>query len=174
MMNLLWSKIRENDEESFKSLFYHLYPELVRHAQTYLFDKDKSKDVVQEVFIDLWENAHKIEINTSLNAYLYAMVRNKCLNYLRSIKITEGIEAMESLTESDTYFKLDQKENNKKYKKVLFIVDSFPDRMGEVFKMRYLDNYTYNEIASQLDISLNTVKTQLRRARKRLSLQINK
>ena len=84
-MNLILEEIRKKNEIVFKNFFDKHYKELVVYANGFLFDKDASEDIVQEIFIYIWEHANKLNIETSLKGYLYTMVRNRCFNYLKSI-----------------------------------------------------------------------------------------
>lgn len=167
--DLILIGIKQGKEESLKILFDCYYPELVRYAQNYLYDKMESEGLVQEMFIYLWENASKIEIKTSLQAYLYRSVKNRCLNYLRDLKISDNCGAIEKLAEEEFHNELkNNKYNSSKHQEVMEVVETFPQNMHEIFRLKYFSNYTYDEIASELKISVNTVKTQLKRAKKKL------
>ncbi len=168
--HLLLEKIKQGDKESFKRLFYHYYPRLVGYAQSYLYDKGKSEDVVQDVFLYLWEHAAQMEVKVSAQAYLYTMTRNRCLNVLRSLRLTDSLHTLDVLAQLDQPVSLSKiaDEPPAQYTRVLQIMDSFPQKMREVFQLRYFENYSYQEIASILNISLNTVKTQLKRAKARI------
>ncbi len=160
--------LKNRDEGLFKELFEKLYPELVVYANQYLFDSQYSEDIVQEVFVWLWEKADKMDIKTNLKSYLYAMVRNRCLNALKSIKITDSSKTLEShatfVTDHSTDWYPDD-EKQELYEQVLKVIDNFPDKMRTIVKLRFLNNYRCNEIADELGVSVNTVKTQLKRAK---------
>ena len=94
-MNLIISEINKRNKYVFKKLFNKHYKGLVIYANGYLFDMDSSKDIVQDVFIYIWEHSGKLNIKTSLKAYLYSMVRNRCLNYLKSIKVTDNFSFLD-------------------------------------------------------------------------------
>lgn len=166
--NLLFKKIKEGDKESFKWLFCRLYPKLVVYAQNYTFNKEKSEDLVQDVFLHLWEHASEMDIHTSLQAYLYSMTRNHCISYLRSIRVVDSSHMLDNLADAALQKDKSEQEAAAEYKRVLILVESFPERMRDIFKLKYFENYTYAEIAESLGISLNTVKTQLKRAKNKL------
>jgi len=168
-INLLLNRIKQGDKGSFKQLFYHLYPDLVAYAKGYLYDKNKSEDIVQDVFLYLWEHAKEIEIDSSLKSYLFTMTRNKSLNYLRSIKMHVDVEALDSMAWfSAKGDDLTRQDHKKEFNRVMKIVQNFPTGMRQVFTLKYFDNLTYLEVAEALDISVNTVKTQLKRAKIKL------
>ncbi|MFY0715332.1 RNA polymerase sigma-70 factor [Seonamhaeicola sp. NFXS20] len=167
-MNLTLNEIIRKDEKKFKKFFENYYEDFVLFANKYLFDKDSSEDIVQEVFIYLWENASNLKIETSLKGYLYTMIRNRCLNYLKSIKITDNYEFLEfnlKLTTEQDLSSISEDEKKIVYHQILKIVDSLPEKMREIVKLRFIYNYKYLEIAKELNISVNTVKTQLKRAK---------
>lgn len=148
-----------------------MYQDMVVYANGYLFDKDSSEDVVQEVFAYLWEKSGKIHIETNLNSYLYAMVRNRCLNILKGIKITHISKIAQAENNVDVGYSPDwfpEDEKQRLYEQVIRVMDNFPLKMRHIAKLRYVDNYRFNEIADELDISVNTVKTQLKRAKLKL------
>jgi len=167
-MNLILEEISKQNRRVFKNFFNKHYKELVIYANGYLFDQPSSEDIVQEVFIYIWENANKLKVEKSLKAYLYTMVRNRCLNYLKSIKITDNYEFLEFNINLITEHVFDStSEDDKKivYHQVLKLVDTLPDKMQQIVKLKFLHNYKYSEIANELGISINTVKTQLKRAK---------
>lgn len=166
---LLFKKIKKGDRESFKLLFHHFYPKLVIYAQNYTHNKQKSEDLVQDVFLQIWECAPQLDLHTSLRSYLFAMTRNRCIDYLRSLRVYDAHQTLEKLPdiriEREQAFNETQKND---HKKVMVLVDSLPEKMREIFRLKYIEDYTYAQIADSLDISLNTVKTQLKRAKSKL------
>lgn len=174
-MNLILDEIRKKNEKVFKTFFDKHYKELVVYANGYLFDKDSSEDIVQEIFIYIWENAYKLNIETSLKSYLYAMVRNKCLNYLKSIKLTDSFELLDfniNLITEHVFNSTTEEDKKIVYHQILKIIDTLPEKMQQVVKLKFLHNYKYSEIASELDVSVNTVKTQLKRAKLKITESI--
>ncbi len=171
-MNLILEEIKKQNTEVFKKFFNKHYEPLVIYANGYLFDHDASEDIVQEVFIYIWENANKMNIESSLMGYVHTMVRNKCLNYLKSLKITDDYSVLEFNIHLITEHVFDSTtEENKQivYHQILKIVESLPEKMQQIVKLKFLHGYKYSEIAIELDISVNTVKTQLKRAKLRIS-----
>jgi len=160
------------DEKTFRIIFDKYYKGLVTYAYGYLYDKDSCEDLVQEVFIHFWEYADNLNIQTSLKGYLYAMVRNKCLNYLKSFKITDNFEVLKDHSNLITEAVFDsshEEDEQKVYHQILKNVDTLPEKMQQIVKLKFLHNYKYSEIATELDISINTVKTQLKRAKLKIA-----
>lgn len=172
IMNRIISEIRKGNQKIFKEFFTENYENLVVYANSYLFDNQASQDVVQDVFIHLWEKAEDIKIETSLLSYVRAMVRNRCLNYLKSIKIIDNFGLLKTNIHLITEHVFETAEQDNKriiYQQIIKIIDTLPERMQQVVKLKLSGNYTYKEIAEELGISVNTVKTQLRRARGKIT-----
>jgi RNA polymerase sigma-70 factor (ECF subfamily) len=170
-MNLILEEIRNGNQKVFKVFFEKNYKKLVIYANGYLFDQQASEDIVQDVFIYIWEKADDLEIKSSLNGYVLAMVRNRCLNFLRSIKITDNYDFLEfniNLITEHVFDSTDDEDRKIVYHQILKIVDTLPERMQQIVKLKFLHGYKYAEIAEELDISINTVKTQLKRAKSRI------
>ncbi|MDO6739019.1 RNA polymerase sigma-70 factor [Wenyingzhuangia sp. 2_MG-2023] len=177
LMNLILEEISKKNKKVFKNFFDKHYEELVVYANGYLFDKDSSEDIVQEIFIYIWEHASKLNIETSLRGYLYVMVRNRCFNYLKSIKITDNLELLDFNVNLITEYVFNSNPTSEEdktivYHQILKIIESLPEKMQQVVKFKFLHNYKYSEIAEELDISVNTVKTQLKRAKNKITEMI--
>jgi RNA polymerase sigma-70 factor (ECF subfamily) len=164
---IVLDEIRNRNRKVFEALFYEYYPHLTRYAEGFLFDKQTCEDIVQNLFIYFWENTHRIVIQLSLKSYFYQSVKNRCLNHLRDIHVHDKhkilyLEAL--LNEDDSPGWVDPEI----IKKVQDAIAQLPPQMGELFKQKYLFGRKYNEIAENNQISENTVKTQLKRAREKM------
>ncbi|GGF03946.1 RNA polymerase sigma-70 factor [Flavobacterium limi] len=171
-IDIVLKELQNQNKSVYKNVFNHFYKGLVIYANNFLFDQEASEDIVQEVFISLWENAKNIEIKTSLKAYLYAMVRNKCLNYLKSLKVTDDLNVIDLnsiLVLDEDLDLISEEEKTILYNHILKIIETFPESMQQVFKLKFIENYKYEEIADEMGISVNTVKTQLKRAKVKIS-----
>ncbi|WP_194526554.1 RNA polymerase sigma factor [Zobellia roscoffensis] len=165
------TEIQNKNHFVFKRLFDDMYHDLVTYANGYLFDMASSEDVVQEIFVRLWEKSNKIVLKTNLKAYLYAMVRNKCLNRLKKLKITDNSNILDrqisfAFDQEPDWFTEQEKEIRNQ--QALCIIENLPLRMRSIVELRFRDNYRYKEIAEELNVSINTVKTQLKRAKAKL------
>lgn len=170
--NLLIDQIKNKNKAVFKKCYELYFKELVIYANKYIYDYQVSEDLVQEVFIYLWEHSEKIDVIVSLKSYLYKMTKNKCLNYLKSIKITdtENFIALSNTLEGTIGMFSDSLEHkNSSYLKIIEAVSKMPSKMQVIFKLKFIEEYKYKEIASELNISINTVKTQLKRAKIKIS-----
>tara|TARA_X000001036_G_scaffold439194_1_gene489445 strand:+ start:1430 stop:1960 length:531 start_codon:yes stop_codon:yes gene_type:complete len=165
---LLVSQIKARNRIAFEIIFKEYYLQLVRFAEGMLFDPKQADDIVQDLFLNLWENAQNLTIKKSIKGYLYASTRNRCLNEIQKFQIHdknllhyEGILNSENLV-SDNDLKEDL------IKKVMVVLELLPKKMKKIVKMKYLQNKKHQEISESLSITENTVNTQLTRAKKKL------
>lgn len=164
---ILLSEIRSRNRKVFEALFYEYYPHLTRYAEGFLFDKQACEDIVQNLFIYFWEHTHRIDIQLSLKSYFYQSVKNRCLNYLRDIHVQDKhkilyVEALLNQDDSSGWVDLEILKN------IHDALAQLPPQMGELFKQKYLFGRKYQEIAEINNISENTVKTQLKRAKEKM------
>lgn len=147
-----------------ESLFHYNYRPLCIYALHYLGNADSAEDVVQESFAALWEKLQEGVAISNRKAYLYMMVRNRCLDQLRR----KGIPT-ESLKPYDTYGIIeddDAQERSQTEARLWTAIDSLPEKCRQIFLMSKRDGLKYMEIADELGISENTVRNQISKALK--------
>ena len=157
---ILLQKIRDGSEEAFREVYDRHHVQMFYIAKKYLKDTGLSEDVVQDIFVKLWEKKHQLDDIKSLSAYLFTMVKNHVLNILRDKKsdvvsltsVTEKTFPVQNLTEDDLQYK--------EYERVLQRgINELSDRKREVFKLRTQKGFTNPEVAKMLQINVRTVKT---------------
>ena len=165
---LLVSQIKARNRIAFEIMFKEYYLQLVRLAEGMLFDSKLSEDIVQDLFLSLWNNAKKLSLEKSLKGYLYKSIRNRCLNELKKLHIYDkNLLQYEGILNSDN---LESEDDPKEdlIKKVMVVLELLPEKMKTIVKMKYLHKKKHQEIAESLSITENTVNTQLTRAKKKL------
>lgn len=115
--------------------------------------------IVSDCFIKIWENRKKIEIKTSLKSYLYRILRNQIIDYYRGKQ--ENAELIGELPDIPTEVEFDEQQ---RYAKLYHVISKLPEQRKKVLELAVFDSLTYQQIADKLDISKNTVKTQIARA----------
>jgi len=165
---LLVGQIKARNRIAFEMIFKEYYLQLVRFAEGMLFDSKLADDIVQDLFLNLWNNSDHLTIEKSIKGYLYTSTRNRCLNELKKLQIHDKnllqYEGILNLHNLESYN--DSKEDL--IKKVMAVLELLPLKMKEIVKMKYLQNKKHKEIAESLCITENTVNTQLTRAKKKL------
>jgi len=162
--------IQANNRDAYEYVFIALYENLCLYAMTILKDKDASEEVVQDIFVKLWENRDKLDIQSSIKSYLFRSVHNSCLNYLAHIKVRQEYSSNVKNTQLDmcSPHSLDYPIANLLVQEldetIERAVNDLPEQCRNVFKLIRYEEMTYLEVADKLDISINTVKTQMSRA----------
>jgi len=160
--------------KDFGEYFRKYYQALSYFAYNILKDKDLAEDVVQNVFLKIINDKIVFEDETHRRQYLYKSVKNSCLNEIKRLDIHSQV--MERLTPESKENIEHQNDNNlfssivraEVYREIIAAVDSLPSECKKVFKMAYMDNLDNQDIADVLSISINTVKVQKNKAKKKL------
>jgi len=163
----LWNAVSRGEEAAFRHIFDTYYQSLVTFAFRYLRDLDTSRNVVQDVFVMLYDKREEINIHTSLKAHLYQSVRNRALNALKREKMQREhhsrMEEKSEQIEKEDYGELSELEG-----RIAVVVEDLPDQCKKIFRMSRQNGISNSEIAGQLAISKRTVETQISKALKRI------
>lgn len=162
---LLLEGIYAGREEAYKSLFLLYFEPLTLFANKYLNDIDLSKDMVQEVFGQLYEKREQIQIEESLKSFLYRAVNNRCLNSLKRDSMKDRHHKVIKLHSREDHYE-DVMETAELESKIRQLMNSLPGECQRIFKMSRLEHKTNQEIADALQISKRTVETQISKALK--------
>ena len=153
---------------NFSELYLTYYSKLVRFAKEFVIQEEDAENITQDVFIILWENRDFIEHIDNMNAYLFRLVRNKCLDYLKH-KVFEQ-RYVESV---QTSYEVDVVEDNDTEILIRAAINSLPKRCRDIFLLSRVEGLKYKEISEQLGISVNTVECQMGIALKKLRIKLD-
>lgn len=157
-------------QDAFSGIYDLYFPKLLRFTQTYMIREEEAEHIVQDLFLYLWEHRDVLSSLRNLNAYLFTLIRNRCIDYLR--------KEMNREERRGTLSEVENKEIELKlYSLEMFDEDhlsdadieellqraiaNLPERCREIFIMSRLQNLRYKEIAAKLNISPNTVENQI-------------
>ena len=170
------SRIVSNDSDLkvYHQLFYKYHGRLVLYANKFLNDIELSKDVVQDVFYQLWKNPELLLNDYSIKSYLFTAVRNGALNNLRHLKVVYNAEknkgadifGMDYSTFSEDDDPLSNLLELELIEKVEDIIQNLPDKCREVFKLSRQEQLKNKEIAEKLGVSIKMVEKQMTKALK--------
>jgi RNA polymerase sigma-70 factor, ECF subfamily len=167
--NQLIEDIRSGDTRSFERVFTLYAESLVRYAITIVKDLDDAEDIVQQLFVSIWEKKGIPDINTSLKSYLYRSVHNSALNKLKQLKVKEGYAShvnyvSDGLTAGANVV-VEQKETAAIIEHAM---NELPEQCRKIFRMSKLEQLKYQHIADELGISIKTVENQMGKALKHM------
>jgi len=163
MENELLLLLKKSDEKAFELIFRLYFQPLKLFADKILKDTELAEDIVQEVFVQFWENRHSIK-QIALKSYLYTAVKNKALNQLRHLQVKQK-HSTEIQHTSDKFEEIDDENNNLKLK-LLACIEKLPTQCKKVFIMNRMHGLKQKEIAEELDISVKTAKNHVGKALK--------
>lgn len=157
----------DGSEDTFRQVFDDCYESLCRYAFTIVKDFDQAEDIVQSIFMKLWEKRESLDITTSVRSYLFRSVYNQCMNQLEHQVIKKKYDAHVMVEpgrdeQAPDVFPDELGENIRK------AVDALPPQCRSIFIMSRYEELRYSEIADRLGISVNTIQNQVCKALKLL------
>ena len=159
----LIQKISESSESAFKSLFTQYYNSLVKFCFYRIRNLEASKDLVQEVFTNLWISRNRLDPEKSIKAYLYRSVVNQIIN-LKKHSSSQNISFDESISTKENS-KLSNLENQID---IFSSIDKLPDKLKTVFLLSRVEGFKYSEIAEICEISVKAVEKRMTQTFKKL------
>ncbi len=164
---LLFQKIRNGDIKAFQSLFETFYASLCHYAVRFLNDDDHAREVVQIIFVRLWEKRQSLDISVSLRRYLFRSVHNQCINMLQQEKARKNYASKfaDTCQEEDEDPDIVPPGGMLKLEEA---ISSLPRKRREIFRLSREKGMKYREIAELMNISVKTVEAQMGLALKTL------
>lgn len=162
--NFLLSALKQDNKEAFSLLFQKYYTDLVLFCGNFVRDKSSCEDIVQSIFLKLWNDRKNIRIETSLKSYLLRAVRNSCFDEFRHLEIVRQYESDPDHSVLDNY----DTENYILYSDLSAhlqqALDQLPAAYCEAFEMNRFEGLKYKEIAVRLNVSERTVEVRVSKA----------
>ncbi|MCU0338535.1 MAG: RNA polymerase sigma-70 factor [Spirosomaceae bacterium] len=171
--SLLYQQVQEhNDYKAFEKLFKQYYKPVCAYAYKILNEVEVAEEVASDVFLKLWRQRDRLEIQTSFDSYLFRAVRNLCLDYRKANKNTNQWVEMTEINQYDAEPSDPSPEQELQYwelhERVEAVIEQLPPQCKLIFRMSRDEGMKYREIAETLNISVKTVETQMGRALKHL------
>ncbi len=163
--------IRNGDESAFKEL-HDLYKEpAIRFCNSIIKDIEESENLIQEVFIKIWDKRVGINPDLNFNSYLFTIIRNRVYDYLKEVKRNEFVKERywHNIVEHQ------QSEPDLKEERITNIklaINDLTEKRRRILQLNYEEGKSYEEIASLLNISKNTVKNQLVKTKQIIRTQL--
>jgi RNA polymerase sigma-70 factor (ECF subfamily) len=174
--NDLFRQVKKGDAYAFEKLFKTHYKNLCFFAENYVKEKAMAEEIVGSFFINLWEKRKTIEINGSVKSYFYSSIHNQCIKYLEHLKVMKKYEEYatfrlrnkELLAPSSNAYPLANLISQETVKDIEKSIGELPEKCREIFCLSRFEEMSYEDISVKLDISINTVRTQMARALQKL------
>ena len=159
--------LKSHDHHGLKILFDRYYKPLVIYSVKYVTSLEAAEDIVQSLFIRIWEKKKYMSISGSLRSYLFTSARNSSIDYIKEYRKIDmdSIEAYENTIISEER-SLEEIDNRRK---LLYAeIEKLSPQSKKVFEAIVFNDLKYKEVAAALGISVNTVKTLFSRSLKKL------
>lgn len=157
----------DGSSDAFRKVFDTCYENLCRYAFTIVRDFDQAEDIVQSMFMKLWEKRDTLDINTSVRSYLFRAVYNQCINHLEHHSIKSKYDASVKV-EAGRDEQAPEVFPDELEDRIRKAVDTLPAQCRSIFIMSRYEELKYSEIAERLGISVNTIQNQVCKALKLL------
>lgn len=164
---LQFETLKGGDITAFEMLFRTYYQPLCNYAYTFVQDRDEAEEIVQSTFLSVWEKKETLEIRTAVKPYLYAMVRNACLNVIKHAKVkSQHVEFELAYAERSTESVARTVMASELESRIYRAMEALPEQCRIIFKLSRFEELKYQEIAEQLGLSIKTVENQMGKALK--------
>lgn len=162
------------DKKKFEELYLSYSKDLFWIAMAYSNNRPLAEDAVQEAFLYVWKNKKDFQDESKIRAYLNLVVRNYIIDYFRHIQVKEkhASQLKEDILEYQS--EMPDEDWNEKIKIAIALINSLPESCRKIFVMAVIEGMKYKEVANQLDISINTVKMQMKIAYKKIQSAVPK
>ncbi len=156
-----------NQIKAYEEMFRRFQPALVKYAASMLYSVEDAREVVQDVFIKIWQKRDSLEFGEELKSYLYRSVRNQTLNKIQRNRIdTVSLDEKIYVLTQETDLRDDEK--NRRLKEIFKQIETLPPSCKEIFMMSRVEGLSHKEIAEILEISRKTVENQVGIALKKI------
>lgn len=166
----LWELIRQGDRAAFDSMYHQYVSQLFVLAYKHIPNRNDAEDIVQEVFIDIWEKRKDILIQSSLFNYLYSTTRYRVLRFIKTNSTRpESLDLLEELLEK---YSLPEEHSDATLRNidhsVITAIADLPEQMKKVYLLNTEAGMSVSAIAAHLQLAPQTVRNHLAKVRKRL------
>lgn len=172
--DVLLDLLTSGDHLAYKQIYQRYWAVLYRHARRMISDEEEAKDLIQDLFTNLWYKADELKIETSLSSYLYGTVRYQVFGLIDKRKVRQQhITSLQKFMK-EAEFTTDTTVRENELKRLIEReISMLPPKMREVFELSRKSQLNHREISQQMDISDQTVKKQIYNAVKILRLKFS-
>ncbi|KPK79901.1 MAG: hypothetical protein AMS27_17550 [Bacteroides sp. SM23_62_1] len=165
------------ESKEFRKRIIPLGQKLFRYASGLLHDSQEAEDVVQDIFIKLWNMRDRIEEVKNLDAFTFRMTRNLCLDKIKARRIRFfGDPGEAGVPEPEVYERNPEEQTELKdtISKIHGIINNLPEQQKSIIHLRDVEEYSYEEISEMMGMEINAVRVTLSRARRTVREMLSK
>jgi RNA polymerase sigma-70 factor (ECF subfamily) len=161
---------RVNADDNLEQLMNQYYAQLCVVSVQYVDSLQIAEDIVQDIFLRFWEEKKLLSADTNAKAYLFRSVRNASIDYIRrnNYRVFTDLEEANYITDEH----INAEELSAQYEHLRTLIAQLPPQEQTVLMAIVVDNKKYKEVAEEMNISVNTVKTHFSRALKTLRKEL--
>lgn len=167
--------VAENDDQSaFQELFRHFFPGLLSFAESYMKNRMLAEEVVEDVFVKLWESRKMLPAIKNLNYYLYVAVKHGAINCLEKNRRKGNSFTIDDLEEEALHFNRTPEDlmiSEQVLREIEHMINTLPPKCRLIFRLVKEEGLRYKEVAELLSISAKTVENQMTIALQKLTVQ---
>ena len=160
-------------KDNFEKTYTEYYNRMFLFAKEYVISEEDAENIVQDIFTFIWEKREVLEIQTNLSAYLFTLIKNRCIDHLRHLSVIDQFkqEYKAKLSALEVLNEMTSGEDDLE-KLINDAISKLPERCRIIFIKSRFECKKYHEIASELNISPNTVENQMAAALKKLRIEL--
>ena len=162
----LWEKLRQGNQKAFSALFVLFYDDLYTYSLKLTKEEELSKDIIQELFFNLWLSYPKLKQVEILKPYLLKCTKNLIIDYKRRLSTQQKCSLnliQEDIVFSQEDFRINMEEKSVQTEKLLSILNTLPNRVRETLYLHFFNGLSYPEIALVMDINAQTARNFVHR-----------
>jgi RNA polymerase sigma-70 factor (ECF subfamily) len=164
-LNILVKALINNNKTALDELYNYYYPRLYTFAKRFLKVEDDINDILQDVFIKIWENRKNIKNVETFNAYIFTITKNTVISYFREkIKVADFESRVREMATTEGYLTETAAEYEDIKEKVDQLIEQLPEKRKQIFKLSREQGLSNKEIAGEMGISVKTVEDHIMHA----------
>ncbi len=164
--------LKAGNQNVFKEIFDYYYEPLTKYCYLRMNSADDAEELVQDIFVKLWQKRASLQINISLKAYLYRTALNRIINYQDHLRVRREHESHVKHSSSETIEPSEELQAAEIQFLVQEVISNMPEKRRVVYEMSRRDGLKYAEIAEKLGVSVKTVEAHLSKALEQLRQQL--
>lgn len=157
----LLARLREEDPSAYDALYLKYYRLLCTSAFFFLRNEQEAKDLVQNLFLDIWDKKLFLQFHEDIKGYLFRAVKNRCLNYIEKQQ-TRNRHCKQYTDMQEEYSLPETEQQADHYQELYNVLEEMPRQKKNAIQFVYLHGKPYNEAAHSMGISINSLKTHLK------------